>query len=103
MNNSPESHPDSPPSPIHYPVFLNLSGLTAVVISDGSSLGQGAEGRIPHMIAAGAEIRRVGADAFLPENLDGASLVVCGTEDEGLNARVSEAARERRIFCNVLD
>src|ERR1035438_4760813 len=103
MNNSLES-PDSPQqSPIHCPVFLNLSGLTAVVISDSSSLGQGAEGRIPHLIAAGAEIRRVDADTFLPENLDGASLIVCGTDDEALNTRVSEAACERRIFCNVLD
>jgi uroporphyrin-III C-methyltransferase/precorrin-2 dehydrogenase/sirohydrochlorin ferrochelatase len=84
-------------------VFLNLSGLTAVVISDSSSLGQGAEGRIPHLEAAGASIRRVVAMNFLPENLDGASLIVCGTEDEALNARVSEAAHERRIFCNVLD
>jgi uroporphyrin-III C-methyltransferase/precorrin-2 dehydrogenase/sirohydrochlorin ferrochelatase len=77
--------------------------LTAVVISDGSPLGEGAEGRIPHLIAAGAEIRRVVASSFLPDNLDGASLIVCGTEDEALNARVAQAARERRIFCNVLD
>ncbi len=74
-----------------------------VVISDGSSLGQGAEGRIPHLEAAGAVIRRVAANEFLPENLDGASLIVCGTSDEGLNARVAEAAGQRRIFCNVLD
>src|ERR1017187_4807198 len=103
MNSSLES-PDSPQqSPIHYPVFLNLSGLTAVVISDSSSLGKGAEGRIPHLEAAGASIRRVVAMNFLPENLDGASLIVSGTQDEALNARVSEAAHERRIFCNVLD
>ena len=30
-------------------------------------------------------------------------MVICATGDEPLNARVSEAARERRIFCNVLD
>jgi precorrin-2 dehydrogenase/sirohydrochlorin ferrochelatase len=84
-------------------VFLNLSGLTVVVISDGSSLGQSAEGRIPHLIAAGAAIRSIAAMNYLPENLDGSSLVVCGTEDEALNERISRHARERRIFCNVLD
>jgi len=74
-----------------------------VVISDASTLGRGAEGRVPHLIAAGAEVRSVAANEFLPENLNDASLVICGTEGEALNARVSEAARERRIFCNVLD
>ena len=88
---------------IHYPVFLNLRGLTVVVISDESSLGQSAEGRIPHLLAAGATIRQIAAMNFLPENLDGTSLVVCGTEDESLNERISRYARERRIFCNVLD
>jgi siroheme synthase-like protein len=77
--------------------------LTVLVISDESSLGQSAEGRIPHLIAAGAAIRHIAAMNFLPENLDGASLVVCGTEDEPLNERISRHARERLIFCNVLD
>jgi siroheme synthase-like protein len=87
----------------HYPIFLNLTGSTVVVISDASPLGQSAEGRIPHLQAAGASIRRIAADEFLPEHMDEASLIVCGSEDEALNARVSEAARERHIFCNVLD
>ena len=92
----------------HYPVFLNLDGLTVVVIGDASSLGQSAlgqsaEARTPNLQAAGATIRRVSVTDFRPEALDGASLVVCGSEDEALNARVSDAARERRIFCNILD
>jgi siroheme synthase-like protein len=87
----------------HYPVFLNLEGLTVVLIGDGSPLGQSAEGRVPSLNEAGASIRRVSPTDFRPESLEGASLVVCGTEDEPLNARVSDAARARRIFCNILD
>lgn len=87
----------------HYPVFLNLDGLTVVLIGDASSLGQSAKGRVPALEAAGASIRFVSPTEFTPASLDGASLVICGTEDEALNARVSDAARERRIFCNVVD
>jgi len=87
----------------HYPVFLNLDGLTVVLIGDESPLGQSAEGRAPSLREAGANIRRVAPTDFRPETLDGASLAICGTEDEALNARVSEAARERRIFCNIVD
>jgi siroheme synthase-like protein len=81
----------------HYPVFLNLTGLTVVLIGDG------ANDRVPHLEAAGATIRRIAPNQFLPEDLSGASLVICATSDEPLNARVSAAAAERRIFCNVLD
>jgi siroheme synthase-like protein len=81
----------------HYPVFLNLTGLTVVLIGDG------ANDRVPHLESAGATIRRVDPNQFLPETLDGASLVICASLDEPLNARVSAAARERNIFCNVLD
>src|SRR5437016_803674 len=85
----------------HYPVYLNLSGLTVVLI------GEGAEARVPHLEAAGATIRRVSPTDFGPSRLDGASLVICALpldpSYDALTARVSEAARERRILCNVLD
>jgi siroheme synthase-like protein len=83
----------------HYPVFLNLSGLTVALIGDGPE----AEGRVPALIAAEATIRRLSPTDFSSEQLDGASLVICATNDEPLNARVSDAARARNIFCNVLD
>lgn len=82
---------------LHYPVFLNLSKSIVVLIGDG------ADSRVPHLEAAGATIRRVSPTEFTPETLDGASLVICATDDEPLNRRVSQAAEERRIFCNVLD
>ena len=87
----------------HYPVFLDLTGMIAVLIGDQSPLGQAAEGRAPSLIEAGATIRRVAPTEFQPDTLDGASLVVCGSVDEELNARVAAAARERRIFCNIVD
>ncbi len=52
---------------------------------------------------AGAIVRRFSPTEFQPQHLGGASLVVCGSEDESLNARVSAAARERAIFCNIVD
>src|SRR5579871_4231952 len=82
---------------VHYPVFLNLTGSIVILMGDG------AEARVPHLIAAGATIRRVSPTKFTPESLDGSSLVICATDDEPLNARLSQAARDRRIFCNVLD
>jgi uroporphyrin-III C-methyltransferase/precorrin-2 dehydrogenase/sirohydrochlorin ferrochelatase len=90
-------------SPIHYPVFLDLTGLIAVVIRDTSKLGESAEERISHLRRAFAKIRLVHPLEFIPADLDGASLIICGSEDEAFNERVSQIARERRIFCNVVD
>src|SRR5258708_38835566 len=83
----------------HYPVFLNLTGLTVALIGEAA----GVNDRVPHLEAAGATIRRVEPNQFLPEHLDGASLVICATFDEPLNARVSAAPRGRRLFFQVLD
>ncbi|WP_195847123.1 precorrin-2 dehydrogenase/sirohydrochlorin ferrochelatase family protein, partial [Bordetella pertussis] len=40
---------------------------------------------------------------FEPAWLAGAWLVVAATDDRAVNAAVSEAARARRVFCNVVD
>jgi siroheme synthase-like protein len=84
-------------------VFLDLTGLIAVVIRDTSKLGESAVERIDHLQRAGATVRQLYSMEFIPADLDGASLVVCGSEDEAFNERVSRIARERRIFCNVVD
>ncbi len=73
------------------------------MISDTSPLGASAESRISHLEAAGASIHRVAAREYTAERLEGASLVVCGSSDEALNARVSRDAQARLIFCNVVD
>ncbi|MFP3702319.1 NAD(P)-dependent oxidoreductase, partial [Burkholderia sp. SIMBA_013] len=43
------------------------------------------------------------AGRFDPAWLDGAWLAVAATDDRGVNAAVSDAARARRIFSNVVD
>ena len=43
------------------------------------------------------------AEAFAPAHVDGATLVVAATNDQAVNAAVSEAARARKIWVNVVD
>ena len=53
-------------------------------------------------LARRGELRYV-AEAFTPPHVDGATLVVAATNDEAVNAAVSEAARARKIWVNVVD
>src|SRR5580700_6972216 len=53
-------------------------------------------------LARRAELRYV-AEAFAPAHVDGATLVVAATNDHAVNAAVSEAARARKIWVNVVD
>lgn len=53
-------------------------------------------------LARRAELRYV-AEAFTPAHVDGATLVVAATNDPAVNAAVSEAARARKIWVNVVD
>ena len=53
-------------------------------------------------LARRGELRYV-AEPFAPPHVDGATLVVAATNDEAVNAAVSEAARTRKIWVNVVD
>jgi len=97
-----------------YPSGLRLEGRRVVVVGGGHV----AQRRVPQLIAAGADVHvvspsvtpsiegMVGAGeltwlrrGFETDDLDGAWYVVAATDDIAVNARVSEAAEERRIFC----
>lgn len=103
---------DSPPPP--YPSALRLQGRRVVVVG----AGQVAQRRVPALLAAGARVEVVSPDAtpalealaasgevawhrrgFEPADLDESWYVIAATDVPEVNAAVSEAAEERRIFC----
>jgi uroporphyrin-III C-methyltransferase/precorrin-2 dehydrogenase/sirohydrochlorin ferrochelatase len=53
-------------------------------------------------LARHGELRYI-AEAFAPAHIEGATLVVAATNDQAANAAVSEAARARKIWVNVVD
>lgn len=101
-----------------FPLFADLHGLPVLVVGGGPVATRKAQA----LLEAGACVT-VGAptldDAltelaaqsriscrighFSPDWLDDAWLVVAATDDRDVNAAVSAAARERRLFCNVVD
>jgi uroporphyrin-III C-methyltransferase / precorrin-2 dehydrogenase / sirohydrochlorin ferrochelatase len=101
-----------------FPMFVKLQGRTVVVVGAGAV----AEGKIPGLFAAGAEVRviapqattqiiawaREGKLAWLPRvfsatDLDGASLAIAATAAAGVNQSVFREAEARGIFCNAVD
>ena len=101
---------DFPP----YPSGLRLAGRRVVVVGGG----QVAQRRIPALIAAGALVEVVSPEVtpaivglvgsgevtwtarpFAPGDLDGAWYVIAATNQLEVNAAVSAAAEERRVFC----
>ena len=97
-----------------YPSGLRLEGRRVLVVGGGHV----AQRRVPQLIAAGADVYVVsprvtpsiegmaGAGeltwlrrGFETEDLDGAWYAVAATDDVEVNARVSTAAEERRVFC----
>jgi len=100
-----------------YPIMLNLAGRRAVVV------GAGAVGRrkAAELVDAGAEVRLIDPEqaeadederlgpverigqAYRPELLTGALLVLACTDDRTLNARIAADARARGILVNAAD
>jgi uroporphyrin-III C-methyltransferase / precorrin-2 dehydrogenase / sirohydrochlorin ferrochelatase len=97
-----------------YPIGLRLEGLRVLVVGGGTV----ATRRVPALLAAGADVVLVApvltpalrdlADAgrlewlarrFEPADVDGAWLVQVAVDDPTAAAAVSDAARERRVFC----
>lgn len=95
-----------------YPAGLRLEGRRVVVVGGGHV----AQRRIPPLIDAGADVVVVSPEVtpaiegmeaeltltmrgFTASDLDDAWYVIAATADAGVNAEVSRAAEERRIFC----
>lgn len=97
-----------------YPSGLRLAGRRVVVVGGGHV----AQRRLPHLIAAGADVHVVAPDVtpaveglvgsgeitwhrrgFADSDLDDTWYVVAVTDDGAVNEAVSAAAEARRIFC----
>jgi uroporphyrin-III C-methyltransferase/precorrin-2 dehydrogenase/sirohydrochlorin ferrochelatase len=97
-----------------YPIGLRLDGLRVLVVGGGTV----ATRRVPALLAAGADVVLVApeltpalhdlatagrvawrARRFEPSDVDDAWLVHVAVDDPGAAAAVSDAARERRVFC----
>jgi len=97
-----------------YPVGLRLRGRLVVMVGGGHV----AQRRVPTLLGVGARVRLVSPEVtpaleglatagelewvergFEPADLDGAWYVVAATDVTEVNAAVSAAAEERRIFC----
>ena len=96
-----------------FPVFLELTNRTVVVVGGGSV----AASKLSTLLDAGAQVRvvapNVGPDierpgilvmrrTFRPADLDGAWLAVAAATPE-VNHQVAVAARARRVFVNAVD
>lgn len=104
------------------PLFLNLEGRCVVLVG----AGRVAAGKLQQLLAAGARVRVIAPDihddivrmtrgpkalprrievhrrTFVPEDLDGAWLVVAAATPE-VNRQVAEAGELRRVFVNAVD
>jgi uroporphyrin-III C-methyltransferase/precorrin-2 dehydrogenase/sirohydrochlorin ferrochelatase len=97
-----------------YPSGLRLAHRRVLVVGGGHV----AQRRVPHLIAAGADVHVVSPvvtpaieglvgsgevtwheRAFEPADLDGAWYCIAATDDTAVNEQVTAAAEERRVFC----
>jgi precorrin-2 dehydrogenase len=99
----------------YYPILLNLSGRTAVVVGGGDV----AQRKVEGLLAAGAHVRVVapeiseaiaamtGAECrrepYSAAVLDGATLAIAATDCPEVNAQVAADCRRAGILCNVVD
>ena len=100
------------------PIFLKLEGRPCLVVGAGSI----AAPKIASLLRAGGVVTVVAPNAkpeieaaasegkllwkqreFVESDLDGAFLVITGTDVQAVNHRVAEAARARHILCNSVD
>jgi precorrin-2 dehydrogenase/sirohydrochlorin ferrochelatase len=102
----------------YYPVYMNLSGRTCLVVGGGavaarkaaSLLECGAMVRLvaPKVCEAVADMEREGAieriaGVFRPEQMDGAALAIGSTDNSDVNRLVFEEASRRNIPVNIVD
>lgn len=100
------------------PLFANISGQTCLVVGGGSIAARKAAllaraGAVVRMVApeicdaakevvenSGGELR---LKTFADADLDGVVLVVAATDEQHINAHVSDAARRMQLMVNVVD
>lgn len=82
-----------------YIACLDLTGRRALVVGAGPMAEEKAEG----LRACGAMVEAIAAEAYRPETLDGAYLVIVATSDTDLNRRVFDDAEARSMLVNVAD
>ena len=80
------------------PLFVKLDGRRVVVVGTGWV----AASKMDALVRAGADIRVVDPEAFVPTDLDDAWYVVSAASVE-INRAVAAAAESRRIFVNAVD
>ena len=102
----------------YFPIFLDLKNRHCAVIGGGDV----ASRRVSLLLDAGADVTVIApnvnssilsavgggkvrhiAKEFLPEQLEGSTLVIAATGDASVNRKVSEAAKLRGIPVNVVD
>src|SRR5262249_17183706 len=102
----------------YYPIYLDLKGRDVLVVGGGEV----AEGKALQLLEAGARVTVVSPEltetliaaadsgkiiylsgSFNEEDLNGAFLVISATDDQKVNEKVANAARERGLLCNVVD
>jgi siroheme synthase-like protein len=95
------------------PLFVNLAGRAVLLVGGGRV----AEAKLRQLLATGAQVRvvapaigaaireanvEIAERGFLPEDLDGAWLVVAAATPD-VNRAVADAAAPRRVFVNAVD
>lgn len=102
----------------YYPILLNLTGETALVVGGGEV----AERKVESLLACGASVRLVARDLthglqrrvaegdirhvgreFEEKHMEGTFLAVAATSDTELNRRISRQARKRGMLINAVD
>jgi len=100
------------------PIFMNIRGQRSLIVGGGEVAAR----KAALLAQAGADITVVSPElmgnlkdmqadgqvsfherTFADSDLDGVALVIAATDDEAVNRRVSELARERQIPVNVVD
>jgi uroporphyrin-III C-methyltransferase/precorrin-2 dehydrogenase/sirohydrochlorin ferrochelatase len=98
---------------VRFPVFLDLTGRRVVVVGGGSV----AVRRCRSLVDAGAEVHVVAPEPsgdlpdrvtvavrrFVPEDVDGAWLVLACTDDAEVNRTVASVAEARGVWCSRAD
>lgn len=98
-----------------FPFFVELSGKRGLIVGGGTVALRKVQKLLPYapdltVVAPeiGAEIRAIGGldlreRSFLPEDLEDRDFVIAASDDHGLNHRIAELCKARRVMVNVVD